>query len=505
MAPRAGFEPATIRLTVSNYFISPRCMAFHEHREVPYFIDFLRRLLSVAFHRGTKLCRFMWPPSGPEMPKTDHRKNLTPTLITGLKPAPEGQRYQVMDAQVPGLGVRVTDRGHKTFILRTRYPGRPNPTRREIGNCADISLTDAREKARKWRAMVVQGLDPAIEEERERQEALRKLATTFNVVAEDFIREKLPGERKGKEIERDIRRDLLPRWKDKPIAAITDLDVLAVIKAKMPNGKVGARNLLALIRRLFRWAIAQRTYGLAHSPCEGLQASAVLGEVKGSRDRIHSDDEIFAFWRAAGRMPKPYGAVYQGLMLTALRLNEMADASRSEFNHRDRVWVIPAGRMKGRNAGKKQARTHAVPLTEDFLTVLEGLPKLNGGPYLFSTTNGEKPIWMGTKVKQQLDRRMLRTLRALARVRGEDTRTVKLPHFVNHDIRRTVRSRLSRLKVAEEAREAVLAHARPGIKGVYDVYDYLDEKREALELWAARLREIVAPPQDNVIKFVAVA
>jgi hypothetical protein len=74
----------------------------------------------------------MWPPSGPEMPKTDHRKNLTPTLITGLKPAPEGQRYQVMDAQVPGFGVRVTDTGHKTFILRTRYPGSANPTRREI-------------------------------------------------------------------------------------------------------------------------------------------------------------------------------------------------------------------------------------------------------------------------------------------------------------------------------------------------------------------------------------
>ena len=43
------------------------------------------------------------------MPKTDHRKNLTPTLITGLKKARKGERYQVMDAQVPGFGVRVTD------------------------------------------------------------------------------------------------------------------------------------------------------------------------------------------------------------------------------------------------------------------------------------------------------------------------------------------------------------------------------------------------------------
>ena len=99
---------------------------------------------------------------------------------------------------------------------------------------------------------------------------------------------------------------------------------------------------------------------------------------------------------------------------------------------------------------------------------------------------------MGTKIKQRLDKRMLLTLRALARLRGEDTRSIDLPHFVNHDIRRTVRSQLSRLKVAEEAREAVLAHARPGIKGVYDVHDYLDEKREALELWSNRLNSLVS-------------
>jgi hypothetical protein len=46
------------------------------------------------------------------------------------------------------------------------------------------------------------------------------------------------------------------------------------------------------------------------------------------------------------------------------------------------------------------------------------------------------------------------------------------------------------LKVAEEAREAVMAHARPGIKGTYDLYDYFDEKREALEMWGARVSDV---------------
>ena len=64
-----------------------------------------------------------------------------------------------------------------------------------------------------------------------------------------------------------------------------------------------------------------------------------------------------------------------------------------------------------------------------------------------------------------------------ARVRREDSRTVDLRPFVVHDVRRTVRSQLSRLKVAEEVREAILAHVRPGIVGVYDHDDYLDEKQ----------------------------
>jgi integrase len=445
----------------------------------------------------------MWPRSGPEMPKTEHRKNLTPTLISGLRPAPEGTRYQVMDAQVPGFGVRVTDTGNRTFILRTRYPGSSSPGRREIGNCTDISLTEARDKARKWRSMVGQGIDPAAVEAAELAAEARKRATTFEVVADDFIKDKLPGERKGNDVEREIRRDLMPRWKDRPIASITDLDVLAVIKAKIPDGKVGSRNLLALIKRLFRWVIAQRVYGVTVSPCVSLQASAIIGESSGPRDRILSEGEIFAYWRAATRMRYPYGPIYQVLMLTALRLSEVSDASLTEFNLRAKLWVIPAGRMKGKNTGKKQARAHAVPLTAELLMLLETLPRFNQGRYLFSTTNGSSSVWMGTKPKERLDRRMLLTLRALARKRGEDFSAVELPHFVQHDVRRTVRSQLSRLKVAEEVREAVLAHARPGIKKVYDIHDYLDEKREALELWAARLKEIVNPTSSNVMQLRA--
>jgi integrase len=439
------------------------------------------------------------------MPKVDHRKNLTPTLISGLKPAPDGKRYQVMDTQVPGFGIRVTDTGNRSFILRTRYPGSTNPGRREIGQYADITLSEAREKARKWRSLVRQGIDPAAEEEKQRQEAIRKQAVTFSAVAEDFIHDKLPAERKGKDVEREIRRDLLPKWKDLVLTEISDLHVSSLTKAKGRDGKVGARNLLALIKRFFRWAIAQPEYGILVSPCANLRASDILGEMPRSKGRVLSNDELFALWRAVRRMSYPAGPAYQTLCLTGLRLNEAVDASWPEFNMREKVWIIPAERMKGKDSGKKQARPHAVPLTRDISALLETLPRFNRGKFLFSTTSGQSPAWIGTKIKKRLDRRMMLTLRALAKRRGDDPADVDLPHFINHDIRRTVRSHLSRLKVTEEAREAVLAHARPGIKGTYDLHDYLDEKREALELWAARLRTIVSPVPDNVVRLPAVA
>ena len=276
---------------------------------------------------------------------------------------------------------------------------------------------------------------------------------------------------------------------------MTDLDVLSVIKAKKAKAPAQARNLLGIAKRFFGWAKDQRVYGLVANPCADLRPSKLIGD-KVAGDRTLSDDEMFSLARASKRLPYPYGPVYQLLILTALRLNEVADTSWPEFDLRSRLWTVPSARMKGKNG---KARAHAVPLTEDISSLLSALPRFKEGDYLFSTTFGKKPVWISDKVKKRIDGRMLRTLQALARRRGDDPAKVTLPHWTNHDIRRSVRSQLSRLKITEEAREAVLAHARPGIKGTYDLYDYLDEKREALELWAARLRDIVTPPPENVV------
>jgi integrase len=206
-----------------------------------------------------------------------------------------------------------------------------------------------------------------------------------------------------------------------------------------------------------------------------VRASRIIGD-KHSSDRVLTDAEVRAFWSATGEMAYPFNSIYRLLLLTGLRLNEVADAAWPEFDLPQRVWSIPAHRMKGKNG---KARPHNVPLTPDMLAILDTLPKFNGGPYLFSATNGETPAWVSSEIKARLDVAMAKRLR------------VDLPPWTNHDLRRTLRSRLSELRVSPDVAEAILAHVKPGIRGVYDRYELLDEKREALELWAKRLRSIV--------------
>jgi hypothetical protein len=103
---------------------------------------------------------------------------------------------------------------------------------------------------------------------------------------------------------------------------------------------------------------------------------------------------------------------------------------------------------------------------------------------------GMKPVNGFSKAKQRVDKRMLRSLRAIARTRNERPQATLEP-WVIHDIRRTMRTGLSALPIPDLVRELVIAHAKPGLHRVYDQHSYLDEKRRALDLWAARLRESV--------------
>jgi integrase len=440
------------------------------------------------------------------------RRNLTDRKVKSLKRNPKLEdklgHYDTWDATTPGFGIRTSKTGRRTFVLTTRYPGSRNPTRRALGTYGELTLEQARAKACKWLELIRQGLDPAAVEEQARQAALRLQANTFTAVAEDYLRLQVigpdpahPRQRKAKQVAHHFRKVFIALWGVRPVTSISRHDVLTLIEGVRDHGTAAtlaaygkgpkadkvpapgqARTLLALLKTFFSWAIERDTYGLESSPCEHIKALRIIGE-RQSNERTLNDAELLAFWQATGKIPYPHGSIYRLLLLTGLRLNEVADAVWSEFDLAKGIWTIPANRMKGKNG---KARPHSVPLTADIMAILAGLPRFNGGEYLFSTTNGKGPVWISDKVKRRLDAAMRERLGELA-------------PWVNHDLRRTLRSRLSELRVNADVAEAILAHVKPGIRGVYDRYEHFDEKRHALELWATRLRSIVQP-QPNVVE-----
>jgi integrase len=408
-------------------------------------------------------------------------RRLTDRSLKALEPAVAGAHYDVFDLGFAGFGVRVSDTGRKTFVLTARYPGSKNPTRRALGHYGPMTLEEAHEKARGWKKLIDRGVDPAAEEERRHQAELRKHKNTFAAVAEAYIahihRQK---HRKAAEVERELRKEFVERWGERAITDITQHDVVAVTDAAVARGApYQAHNLFGHIRTLFGWAIGRGVYGLEHSPCDRLKPKDLIGR-RDPRDRTLTDDELRAFWRATAKLEYPWAPFFRMLLLTGQRKSEVSDALWSEFDLEAKLWTVPPERFKSNSK-------HLVPLTDDVIALLRALPTFQKGQRIFSTTFGVKPIDGFSKIKGRLDGLMAEEL-------GKAP-----PPFVIHDVRRTVRTRLSALRIPDTVAEMVIGHGRKGLQRVYDQHKFIEEMREALTAWAARLRDIVEPPPANVV------
>jgi len=401
------------------------------------------------------------------------KKRLTDRTLKALKPAPSGQRYEVMDADVRGLGIRVTDKGQRSFILIARYPGSDNPARRTLGDYPTLTLEKARTKARHWRELIGQGIDPKVEEESLRRAELRKQADSFDAVVEEFAKRKLKDQRRGEIVKRELQK-FGERWEGRPITSIGRRDVIDAVKEVLDRGATyQAHNLLGHVRALFNWAIEAEDYGLETSPCDRIRPKTLIGERK-PRQRVLEDAELKALWQATGGMNYPFGPPFRLLLLTGARKSEIAQAHWSEIN--GNLLTVPPERFKS-------DATHIIPLTREATAILELLPRFAKGDYIFSTSYGAKPVKGFSKAKERLDELM---------------GTPK--SFVIHDLRRTVRTRLASLQVPDTIAEMVIGHGKKGIQRVYDQHTYEAEMRKALELWASKLRSIVEPPPENVVK-----
>lgn len=431
---------------------------------------------------------------------------LTDRRLKALKAAPEGERYMVWDGQQPHLAMRVTENGTRTFIVYKRANGRLVGI--TIGKYPAVPLATARKRAREILDTLAEGKHPReIEKEKQREEArrrrdtfasavgtflkdgpldgLRTAAATEAVLRREFLgqtatRVQRSTERNGKPVTEFVRewsdgRD--PIWRNRPVAEIKRRDVVERLDAiKARGGKHAARAALAAVRKFFAWCAEGERFGVEISPCIGVR-DKTLG-IKGrdlKRSHVLSDADLKDVWHTAEEFGYPFGHLVQLLMLLGQRRSDISKARRPELDLNAAMLRVPPERYKTGVA-------HEVPLPPIAVDIFKELPNFTG-PYVFTTTGGRKPISGISKYSRRFDM-------ALAERRAKEGHA-QIAAWRLHDLRRTTRTRLADLGVDDFISERVIGHALPGLHQVYDQSTHREQKRAALEKWAARLMRIV--------------
>ena len=413
-------------------------------------------------------------------------------LLQSVKPPPAGERpIELWDALVPGLGFRVGASGTRTFHVMTRVNGRQ--VRQVVGPYPATKLKDAREEAGEIIRQARKGVDPREQRRQARREAERARRDTFASVVEDFIEKYAkPRNRRWAETDRTFKVNVNPAWGKRPIASITRREVIDLLeKIDKERGPYMSNRTLAAIRRLFAWAVERDV--IDASPAQNVKP--VGKEV--SRDRVLTDDELRAFWKATEGDDQPRHPFLRTLLLTAQRRSEVATMRWQDLDLEDDkpLWSIPRQFVKA-------DRLHDVPLAPEVVAILKDLPR-HQGPHLFTTGDGTVPVSSFATTKHRVDKKMVEIMREAAEQAGDDPETVELPRWTLHDLRRTAATNMAVLNFSPHVVGAVLNHSPGGTHGITAIYvrfRYDDERRQALEAWARRLDQIVTEtPPANVV------
>jgi len=400
------------------------------------------------------------------------RRVLTDQFVRSVKAAPKGKRSSYPDAVVPGLVLRVTDKGSKTFAVWKRLAGKPSPSALALGSFPGMSLADAREKARTWLELIAAGYDPRLQDRRlqAEQDAEDRRETIWSDLIEDYDRYHLSHLKQGANVKRALEYNTLPEWRDKKVRSVTRLDIVHQIeKIKNRGAKVQAHRLLSIIKSMLNWAIERGHYDLEFNAAATIRSHRLLGATK-PRSRVLNDNEIKAFWAVTPDLDAPYGPLLRFVLMTGARRTEAAEAQWSEINFEEKTWTIPAHRYKSGTA-------HIVPLSAPAIALLEERPRTEKQSYIFATSRGYP-------AGAQFGAVMI------------DLREKTKADFTVHDLRRTFRTRLAQLRVPDHIAELAIGHARQGLQRVYDQHQYAIELREAFEAWGAELERLVGEKKN---------
>jgi integrase len=368
-----------------------------------------------------------------------------------MKPA--AKRRETPDALVPGLYLVTQPSGHKSWAVRYRANGVSKKLTLK-GGYPIIDLSLARELAREALRKVAKGEDPARD----------KKAETFGQFAAEYLEhhcrvKNRPSTTRINELY--LQNYALPRWRDRKVQDVTSKDIRDLLRDVARTKPIAANRLHAMLRGMFNRATEMEL--IPNSPCDRVKAPAE----ERSRDRVLSDTELAAIWRAAEAMGGPFGAVIQVLMLSAQRKSEVSEMEWAELDLARSTWTLPSVRSKNK-------RSHEIQLAPGVVKILEALPRI-GDRFVF-TLDGVRAVAMTTRAKQRLD--------SLCGVKN----------WRLHDLRRTAASGMAKLGVAPHVLSLVLNHqsgVTNSITRIYNRYDHASERRAALEAWARHVAGII--------------
>ncbi|MGP8035563.1 MAG: tyrosine-type recombinase/integrase [Steroidobacteraceae bacterium] len=424
-------------------------------------------------------------------------KRLTDVAVkAALKPRRQGRR-DLLDGAVPGLTLRVGPH-HATWSLVVRVTGEGGVSRRghpkkgkrvrlSLGEYPQVTLDAARSLASAYLDQAKRGINPA----RTLESSATAGGFTIQSLCERFLSDyvQMKELRAFPKYEGALRVHVVPRVGDRLADTLTRgqvRELLRKVMVRVPRehrprgrprgGKEAARSVLAVLRKMISWGIAEELLHRHDNPASGMESNLPR---KRRRERVLSLDEARIVWRAAETLGYPFGPAYQLILLTGCRPGEWARARRPWIDLKQNLCVIPAERYKSDHV-------HVVPLVDQAAKILSGVLTTfrgRGGDFIFSGTDGRKPIAGWPKAQARM-------MRAICAVTGERP----LDRWTPHDLRRTVATRIAeQLGVGgEQLIKRVLGHADGSVTAIYNRYGYVKEMREVLERWAADLTAVEA-------------
>lgn len=403
---------------------------------------------------------------------------------TEIKQAPAKEtNYKLVDGG--GLYVLVKTNGSKLFQYDYRFAAKRKTL--SIGIYPTVSLKKARDKLKEAKEKLEQNIDPSQAKQLERCKAAEGAANTFAVIARDWWQH-TKGKWKAGHAERVLGRleaDVFPAIGSTPITDVKPPHIKAIIR-KIENRDAldVAKRVLQDVRRVFSYAVELGYIDV--NPAREL--SSMTRQTK-HRDALPPEElplflrELSTYGERTRARPLTQLAI-EFLLLTFVRSSDLREARWEEFDLAEKMWRIPAHRMKMKT-------DHIVPLAKQTLAVLEKIREVTGTcPLVFPSE------WRRTNFMSE------NTMRRAIFKLGYDGKHTGKSKCVPHGIRTTACSILNEKGFNPDAIERQMSHQeRNGVRAAYTHHaQYKNDRIEMMQWWADHLDALRAQgSNDNVI------